>query len=83
MDLGLQLKAASSPGEFHSRMFLKVMGGHVGIMEKKMEAIQGLGFRVEGRDSGKENENYYYIGVILGLFWDNGKENGSYHGILG
>ena len=21
--------------------------------------------------------------VILGLYWDNGKENGSYHSILG
>ena len=22
---------------------------------------------------------YIYIGVILGLFWDNGKENGNYY----
>ena len=20
-----------------------------------------------------------YIGIILGLYWDNGKENGNYH----
>ena len=24
-----------------------------------------------------------YIGVILGLYWDNGKENGNYYSILG
>ena len=23
-----------------------------------------------------------YIGVMLGLFWDNGKENGNYYSIL-
>ena len=30
--------------------------------------LVGLGFRV------------WYIGVILGLYWDNGKENGNHFG---
>ena len=36
----------------------------------------------EYRDTRKENGSYYivqgYIGVILGLFRDNGKEHGNY-----
>ena len=35
---------------------------HIGVMEKKMETTR-TGFRVK---------------VILGLYWDNGKENGNY-----
>ena len=30
------------------------------------------------RDDGKENGNYYNIGVILGLYVDNGKESCNY-----
>ena len=33
-------------------------------MEKKME---------------NEMETREYIGVLLGLYWDNGKENGNYY----
>ena len=41
--------------------------GYIRIMEKKMETtIQGLGCRVDLR-------------VILGLYWDNGEENGNYY----
>ena len=36
-----------------------------------------------GVSNGKENGNYRdyrgYIGVILGLCWDNGKDNGNYY----
>ena len=24
-----------------------------------------------------------YVGVVLGLYWDNGEENGNYYSILG
>ena len=34
--------------------------------------VQGLGFRVL--------RYYGYVGVILGLYWDNGNENGNYEG---
>ena len=37
-------------------------------MEKKME---------------NEMETREYIGVILGLYWDNGKEYGNYYNTLG
>ena len=30
-----------------------------------------------------ESNGNYCIGVILGLYRDNGKENGNYHSILG
>ena len=41
-------------------------GNYIGRIEKKMETtIMGL-----YRD---------YIGYILGLYWDNGKENGNYY----
>ena len=49
--------------------------GYIGIMEKRMETTGILG-SIEG----------FFIGVaiggnirvILGLYWDNGKENGNY-----
>ena len=41
--------------------------GYMGIMEKKMEATIMVYIRS--------------IGYILGLYWDNGKENGSYYTI--
>ena len=28
-------------------------------------------------------DNLPYIGVILGLYWDNGKDNGNYYSIQG
>ena len=37
-------------------------------MEKKME---------------NEMETREYIGVLLGLYWDNGEENGNYYSMLG
>ena len=42
-------------------------GGYIGIMEKKMgtTGIIVVFIRV--------------IGYILGLYWDNGKENGNYY----
>ena len=47
-------------------VILGLYRGYIGIMEKKMETT--IVFRG-------------YIGVILGLYWDNGKENGNYYSI--
>ena len=33
-------------------------------------------------ENGKLTGNWDYIGVILGLYGDNGKENGNYHNWL-
>ena len=44
------------------------MGTIIGIMENKMETIGIIGF---------------ILGIILGIYWDNGKEHGNYYGILG
>ena len=49
----------------------KGIRGYIGIVEKKMETI-GIIWGFIG-----------IIGYILGLHWDNGKENGSYCSILG
>ena len=38
-------------------------------MEKKTETIGSIGYRVYKG----------IIGYIFGLYWDNGKENGSYY----
>ena len=48
--------------------YVGIYWGYIGIMEKKMETIRIIGI---------------IIGYILGLYNDNGKENGSYlHGIV-
>ena len=47
--------------------------GYIGIMEKKMETTGIIGI-------------IQYIGIIgsiLGLYWDNGEENGNYYIIVG
>ena len=44
------------------------VGGYFGIMEKKMETTIICGLY----------RGYIYIWVILGLYWDNGRENGNY-----
>ena len=45
--------------------------GYIGIMEKKMETTKTGGVCVC-------LSIYIYIWIILGLYWDNGKENGNY-----
>ena len=49
--------------------------GYTGIMEKNMETIGIIGII----------QRLYWdnIGVILGLYRDNGKENGNYYSMLG
>ena len=42
---------------------------------------QRVGYRYW--EDGKENGNYYNVGVIWGLYGDNGKEHGSCYIILG
>ena len=37
-------------------------------------------------NGGSENDSgveLHYIGVLWGLYWDNGKENGNYYSIMG
>ena len=45
-------------------------------------SVWGLGFGVLGAEdwrNGKEKGNYYHIrGYVLGLYGDNGKQNGNY-----
>ena len=61
---------AEGPLVSYMGYILGLYRGYIGIMEKKMETtIMGL-----YRD---------YIGYILGLYWDNGKENGNYYIVVG
>ena len=56
---------------------IRVTRGHVGIMENKNgnhDSMLGL-----YRDNAKKMETT--IIYILGLYWDNGKENGNYYSI--
>ena len=45
--------------------------GNIGIMENKMETI------IMENQMEKKMENEMETGIILGLCWDNGKENGN------
>ena len=47
--------------------YIYIYWGYIGIMEKKTETTTYIGFH---RGS---------IGFKLGLYWDNGKENGNYY----
>ena len=45
--------------------------------------VRGLGFRVTWNSKRIQPPCRDYMGFILGLYWDNGKENGNYYSILG
>ena len=53
-------------GSFQLDIILGLYWGYIGIMEKKMETT------INGSYRG-------HIEYIWGLYWDNGKENGSYY----
>ena len=45
----------------------------------------GVGFRgyIGIMEKKMETTRIGFIGYIMGLYWDNGKENGNYYSILG
>ena len=47
--------------------------GNIGIMENKMETT------IMENQMEKKMENEMETGIIQGIYWDNGKENGNYY----